>query len=95
MNVGPLLKSQMYYPLLLMKMDGTELDKGCEITKTGVIWEREPVSALFTRFTWNRKLLKYAAPKFESGADEDGKKSPTIREIIKKTINYSFSRLLP
>ena len=73
MNVSPLLKSQMYYPLLLMKMDGTELDKGCEITKTGVIWEREPVSALFTRFTWNRKLLKYAAPKFESGADQDGK----------------------
>lgn len=61
MNVSPLLKSQIYYPLLLMKMDGTELDKGCEITKTGVIWEREPVSALFTRFTWNRKLLKYAA----------------------------------
>ena len=27
MNVSPLLKSQMYYPLLLMKTDGTQLDK--------------------------------------------------------------------
>ena len=84
MNVSPLLKSQMYYPLLLMKMDGTELDKGCEINKTGVIWEREPVSALFTRFTWNRKLLKYAAPKFESGADEDGKKVQPFAKVLRK-----------
>lgn len=84
MNVSPLLKSQMYYPLLLMKMDGTELDKGCEITKTGVIWEREPVSALFTRFTWNRKLLKYAAPKFESGADKDSKEVQPFVKLLRK-----------
>lgn len=84
MNVSPLLKSQMYYPLLLMKMDGTELDKGCEITKTGVIWEREPVSALFTRFTWNRKLLKYAAPKFESGAVKDGEEVQPLVKLLRK-----------
>ena len=84
MNVSPLLKSKMYYPLLLMKMDGTELDKGCEITKTGVIWEREPVSALFTRFTWNRKLLKYAAPKFESGAVKDGKEVQRFAKLLRK-----------
>lgn len=84
MNVSPLLKSQMYYPLLLMKMDGTELDKGCEIIKTGVIWEREPVSALFTRFTWNRKLLKYAAPKFESGADKDSKEVQPFVKLLRK-----------
>ena len=36
----PPLKSQMYYPTPRMKMDGTENDWGCEITKTGVIWER-------------------------------------------------------
>ena len=36
----PPLKSQMYYPTPLMKMDGTENDWGCEITKTGLIWER-------------------------------------------------------
>ena len=27
MNMSPLLKSQMYYPLHLMKTDGTQLDK--------------------------------------------------------------------
>ena len=50
------------------------------------------LTALSTRFTWNRKLLKYTAPKFESGAVKDSK---DIRGIIKKTINWSFSQLWP
>ena len=42
------------------------------------------LTALSTRFTWNRKLLKYTAPKFESGAVKDSKHIRSFVDSLRK-----------
>ena len=48
MNVSPLLKSQMYYPLLLMKTDGTQLDK-TQLDKTQLVKRDGSPSVRYSR----------------------------------------------
>ena len=66
-----------------MKMDGTENDWGCEITKTGLIWERG-IWLHYPRLSWNQKLFKYTAPKFDSGAVKDSKHIRSFVELLRK-----------